>query len=328
MPLENGGASMSLDSRSFQDENVAKLIEEIEKGCEEFGEKRETDVILILMAEEWSSIERETVDDLWMHINRREMHKKGIDVILHSTGGNADAAYHLGLILNDVAKNKPLTFVVPRLAKSAATLLACAGNSIVLTDISELGPIDPQIETRTGRWISVTTVRDALNEIFKMLESRRNLSDRCLDILFRTLPVVEVGQFSKLTEYIKDLLMRTLKMRMKNEGNEKCIDDICKKLTEKYKYHGMPITKEEAKREIGLVIESLPSDIEKVLIEKIYMPFKKLVDEAENVLFPILSVLPFPIVTAKKVESKFGLIYLPPMDMSERMLGTIKTPSQ
>jgi len=314
---------MVLNLELFQDEQINKLKTEIEEGCQEFEKLRERDVILLLMAEEWSSIERSTVDDLWIHIKQRTFNKKGVDVILHSPGGDADAAYHLSIILNSVATNKPLSFVVPRLAKSAATLLACSGNSIVMTDISELGPVDPQVATRTGRWISVTTVRDALNEVFEMLESRQKLSDKCLDALFRTLPITEVGQFRKLIDYVRDLLSRVLKMRMiedkegeKNIADEK-INEICKKLTEGYKYHGMPITKDEAKN-IDLKIESLPNDAERILLERIYTPFKKMVKLSETILIPILSVLPQPIISASKIDTKFGLIYLPPIELPEK----------
>ncbi|MEM4474196.1 MAG: hypothetical protein QXY75_04370 [Candidatus Bathyarchaeia archaeon] len=313
---------MVLDLEFFLDEQINKLKIEIEKGCEEFEKLREKDVILLLMAEEWSSIKRGTVDDLWIHIKQRTFSNKGIDVILHSPGGDADAAYHLSTILNDVAADKSLSFVVPRLAKSAATLLACSGDSIVMTSISELGPIDPQVATRTGRWISVTTVRDALNEIFEMLESRQRLSDKCLDALFRTLPITEVGQFRKLIDYARDLLSRVLQRRMIRSGEgekdtEGKKNKICEKLTEGYKYHGIPITRDEAK-DIGLKIEFLPEPAEKILIEKIYIPFKEMVKMSEEILTPIISALPQPIISAKKVDTKFGLIYLPSIELHEK----------
>jgi hypothetical protein len=38
-----------------------------------------------------------------------------------------------------------LTFIVPRWAKSAATLLVCAGDRILMAPPAELGPLDPVI---------------------------------------------------------------------------------------------------------------------------------------------------------------------------------------
>jgi len=76
---------------------------------------------------------------------------QGLCVVLHTSGGDPDAAYHLGIRLQDFAKER-LVFIVPRYAKSAGTLLACAGDEIYLTPISELGPVDPQIHIEeTGR---------------------------------------------------------------------------------------------------------------------------------------------------------------------------------
>ena len=65
-----------------------------------------------------------------------------VDVLLHSPGGKAEAADSIVKILrgnfNDVR------FIIPNLAKSAATMLALSGNSILMDYSSELGPIDPQ----------------------------------------------------------------------------------------------------------------------------------------------------------------------------------------
>ena len=43
-----------------------------------------------------------------------------------------------------------LTIVVPDYAKSAATLMCLGADRVVMTDSSELGPIDPQVSIRTN----------------------------------------------------------------------------------------------------------------------------------------------------------------------------------
>ena len=65
-------------------------------------------------------------------------------VILDSSGGDIDAAYNLAQLFRRYAP-KYLEFVIPRWAKSAATLLACSGDLISMTPVAELGPLDPQI---------------------------------------------------------------------------------------------------------------------------------------------------------------------------------------
>ena len=67
-----------------------------------------------------------------------------LDVILESPGGDIDAAFNLAALFQRFGKEE-LTFIIPRWAKSAATLVACAGEKILMTPVAELGPLDPQI---------------------------------------------------------------------------------------------------------------------------------------------------------------------------------------
>ena len=66
-----------------------------------------------------------------------------VDVWLESPGGNAHSAYKLALLLKHVAGH--VRVVIPDYAKSAATLLALAGNEIYLAPSAELGPLDAQM---------------------------------------------------------------------------------------------------------------------------------------------------------------------------------------
>lgn len=66
-----------------------------------------------------------------------------IDVWLESPGGDAHAAFKLALILRSVAAT--VRIIVPDYAKSAATLLALAGNDIYMAPGAELGPLDAQM---------------------------------------------------------------------------------------------------------------------------------------------------------------------------------------
>jgi len=77
-------------------------------------------------------------------------------VVLFSSGGDIDEAYILATYLQDLAREK-LVFYIPRYAKSAATLLALAGDEVVLLPVAELGPVDPVIYD-SRRAIHTTTV--------------------------------------------------------------------------------------------------------------------------------------------------------------------------
>jgi hypothetical protein len=66
-----------------------------------------------------------------------------LDLVLHSPGGSLEAAESLVEYLR--SKFSDIRVIVPQLAMSAATMIACSANSVLLGKHSFLGPIDPQI---------------------------------------------------------------------------------------------------------------------------------------------------------------------------------------
>ena len=68
-----------------------------------------------------------------------------LDLILHTAGGDVDAAEKLMTMIRTKVGTATLRVVVPDFAKSAGTLMAIGADFIVMSDSSELGPIDPQI---------------------------------------------------------------------------------------------------------------------------------------------------------------------------------------
>lgn len=70
--------------------------------------------------------------------------KKGLDLILHTPGGETAATESVVDYLRKVFGNN-IRAVVPQLALSGGTMIACACQSIVMGKQSSLGPIDPQL---------------------------------------------------------------------------------------------------------------------------------------------------------------------------------------
>ena len=75
------------------------------------------------------------------HLLKRD---KGLDLILHTQGGDIAATEALVKYLW-VMFDKDIRAIVPQLAMSAGTMIACASRSIIMGKQSSLGPIDPQI---------------------------------------------------------------------------------------------------------------------------------------------------------------------------------------
>lgn len=70
-----------------------------------------------------------------------------LDLILHSPGGSPEAAEQIILYLRD--HYDEIRIFVPQAAKSAATLMCCAADEIIMGSHSSLGPIDPQMQVQT-----------------------------------------------------------------------------------------------------------------------------------------------------------------------------------
>ncbi|MRS13256.1 MAG: hypothetical protein EG823_09375 [Actinobacteria bacterium] len=105
-----------------------------------------------------------------------------MDLVIFSNGGNINAAYQI-LELCHVHSQK-VNACVPLYAKSAATLLCLGADTIVLEEISELGPLDTQVgeEIKTGR----VEYHSALNP-FKALEQLQDFALETLDKVMKML---------------------------------------------------------------------------------------------------------------------------------------------
>jgi len=69
---------------------------------------------------------------------------KGLDLILHTPGGEVPATEQIVFYLRKVFNNN-VRAIVPQLAMSAGTMIALACKSILMGLHSNLGPIDPQV---------------------------------------------------------------------------------------------------------------------------------------------------------------------------------------
>jgi hypothetical protein len=79
-----------------------------------------------------------------------------LDFLLHTPGGDIDAAEKLISIIRMRVGNGCLRVIVPDYAKSAGTLMALGADEILMSDTSELGPIDPQIDLNDGHGNLIT----------------------------------------------------------------------------------------------------------------------------------------------------------------------------
>jgi ClpP class serine protease len=85
-----------------------------------------------------------------------------LDLILHSPGGSAEAAEQIVNYLR--AKYNHIRAIIPQNAMSAATMIACACDEIVMGKHSAIGPIDPQITFPTPTGLFTAPAHSLLSE--------------------------------------------------------------------------------------------------------------------------------------------------------------------
>jgi Periplasmic serine proteases (ClpP class) len=181
----------------------------------------------------------------------------GLGVVLNSLGGDADEAYLLGRYLQGIAGSKLVTFV-PRFAKSAAMMIACASDEIVMTPIAELGPIDPVLrEPKTGRYIPLQSIL----ELLTMLSNKELPKNLVAEILNR-LPIIELGDFKRAVEHNVELCAKLLRNRMFKSEPERA-ERVARALVG-FKQHSAAITLGDAE-EIGLVVSEARGELSDVL---------------------------------------------------------------
>jgi ATP-dependent protease ClpP protease subunit len=70
--------------------------------------------------------------------------RKNLDLLLHTPGGSLAATESIVDYLRQMFPND-IRVIVPQIAMSAGTMIACCANKILMAKHSNLGPIDPQL---------------------------------------------------------------------------------------------------------------------------------------------------------------------------------------
>lgn len=182
-----------------------------------------------------------------------------IDLMLHTPGGDVDAAEKLiTLVRNATGEDGQLRVIVPDYAKSAGTLMALGANTIVMSDSSELGPIDPQASSKDANGndviYSVLTYLKAYEEAQAAI--RENPSDAANRITFEKFDPILVHKFTSVKRRAQDFAENLLKRRGLNFSKiAEALLDITK-----YPSHGQMIGWEAADKIELNIHHMLPTD--------------------------------------------------------------------
>jgi len=260
-----------VDNTPSSDQDILQELDnKIQQALAQFREHRGTAVYSLFIGD--LSIDPNTVNDVFDDLCASIPNPNArLDVIVDSPGGDIHAAYNLARLFRRFAREE-LNFIVPRWAKSAATLLVCSGDRIYMSPIAELGPIDPQITQFNqfeGRYehfspLSIEATLDLIRSEFS--QGNEKLANGLLQRLQFPLTL---GGIKKSLDVGKEYLVRLLTTRMfSGEDAEEQAKSIGQMLVENYVDHGFCIDVDEAKS-IGLKVQELEGD-DLRLVWKIY----------------------------------------------------------
>lgn len=185
-----------------------------------------------------------------------------LDLVVHSPGGSPSATEQIVTYLR--SKYDDIRVFVPQSAMSAATLLCCAADTVVMGRHSSLGPIDPQLNLPTTPAGHTTAAVSVLDQFEMARKSINTNSD-----LLSWMPILQQygpGLLAKCEESIdlshelaKDWVERYMYSGQQN--SQKKGEEVADFLSNRrdFKSHSRPIDKEEAQQN-GFKITDLEGD--------------------------------------------------------------------
>lgn len=169
--------------------------------------------------------------------------KNNILMIIQSGGGNIEPAYLISKTCKRLSKSK-FNVVVPRKAKSAATLISLGAKEIHMGLLSELGPIDPQFGGFPALGLS-----NAMEKIAAMSEKYPKASDMFAKYLTDNINIQHLGLFERINESATQYASRLLDGKRFPEGHT--AESLADHFTNHYKDHSFVIDADEASSLLG-----------------------------------------------------------------------------
>jgi len=182
--------------------------------------------------------------------------KIGLDLILHTPGGDATATESIVTYLHSIF-GYDIRAIVPHMAMSAGTMLACSCKEIIMAKHSSLGPIDPQYGG-----IPALDIVEEFEAAKADLATNPNEA-AYWKILLEKYPVAFYGKCQKAIQLSEVLVVAWLSQNMLKGCSEKVVGGVLKVLNENKdsKTHSRHFDKEKC-RKAGLTIIDLEADAE------------------------------------------------------------------
>lgn len=179
---------------------------------------------------------------------------KGLDLILHTPGGLVDATESIIDYLHSIF-GEDIRAIIPQMAMSGGTMIACSCKEILMAKHSSLGPVDPQL-----MGMSAQTVIKEFELAKKEISESPELTPYWT-ILLEKYPPNFFFECNNAVDWSKEILEKSLKYAMFKYNNQDSINKILHELVsrDKTKDHAQNLSAERC-REIGLKIKYIEED--------------------------------------------------------------------
>lgn len=217
-------------------------------------------------------------------IFKKSPDRKSLNLVLRSNGGILEAPLPMVSLIREFFDE--FTVFVPENAHSAATLLLLGADKIVMTPMSSLSPVDPQLNLpNPDKNVNITSISFSVEDIagyYKLLEKLRLTDEKkveALKFLTEKIHPALLGQIERVRDLIHVLADRIIKAESIDETRKEL---IIKKLTGGIPSHNYWISRAEAK-ELGLPVEDATKEINE-LLDNLLSEYKAKLGEDENEL--------------------------------------------
>lgn len=143
--------------------------------------------------------------------------KAGLDLVLHTPGG--DVAATESIIDYLITMFDDIRVIVPQLAMSGGTMIACAANKILMGKHSSLGPIDPQFMTSYGP-VAAHGVLEEFEQAYKEIKEDQSKSFVWQPIIAKYTPTL-IGECKKAMNWAETIVRERLTDRMLSDITDK-----------------------------------------------------------------------------------------------------------
>ncbi|RIK25993.1 MAG: hypothetical protein DCC55_40300, partial [Chloroflexi bacterium] len=204
---------------------------------------------------------------------------KSVDILLHSTGGDALAAWKLMSVLRE--RFESVAVLVPFMAFSAATLFALGADEIVMHPHASLGPIDPQITIKLPDGSLREFSFEDVGAFLRFLTDEVRISEQeyvsgIIERLFTIVDPVHVGGAKRASELSTDVGERLLQMHMTDSEHRTQARPIAEGLNKSFFAHGDAVSRTRA-RALQLKIAKDNPELE-ALIWEAFLSIESLMD--------------------------------------------------